>query len=187
MKFKVRDTVRIRNDLVTDTVYCNWAFTDDMEQYRGKIAIIEYVCSCDSCYKLSIDDCCFSWTDDMLEPVSDYTHLLKNGVFGETNNGDIFVIVNDTLVFENGSSEYVGNINENFGYHSFLSIDKDFYITNLFMNCDSFDMYKLKSTEMQQIYCKNTFTEEELRNFFSIEQLKKFYKEEYGYIIEVKE
>ena len=43
MKYKVGDKVRVREDLISNKKYVDYTFVYDMNQYKGKEFVIEYV------------------------------------------------------------------------------------------------------------------------------------------------
>ena len=116
MKYKVGDTVRIRKDLVSSRTYNDIYVTINRELYFGKIAKIKSI-EYDSVelYYLDIDNKKYIWTEDMLEPVEEkFTPKdLKTGMFGITNDGEKFVVVNNYLVFQKGTALSIKNLDEN--------------------------------------------------------------------------
>ena len=64
---------------------------------------------------------------------------LKTGMFGEMNNGDIFVIVNDSIVYEDGGFDELST----FDNDCLMSEDTDVCITKLTNKPKSFTQYKL--------------------------------------------
>ena len=75
---KIKDKVRIKSDLEVGQSYNNIVFTKDMEQYKGKLAVIENVLKADDDeeiqdiygYILKIDgqvEVYYLFSDDMLE------------------------------------------------------------------------------------------------------------------------
>ena len=75
---KIKDKVRIKSDLEVGQLYNNIAFTKDMEQYKGKLAVIENVLKADDDeeiqdiygYILNVDgqvEVYYLFSDDMLE------------------------------------------------------------------------------------------------------------------------
>ena len=72
MKYKVGDKVRIRSDLHEDESYGGYAFSAEMESYRGKIAIITFV---GNDYYVVDCDLLFAWTDEMFEPVEEMSAI----------------------------------------------------------------------------------------------------------------
>lgn len=68
-RFKVRDKVRVKSDLVIGRTYQDgWYFAQDMASYRGKIVTIAKV-ERNFTYRIKGDDRDFGWADDMFEPV----------------------------------------------------------------------------------------------------------------------
>lgn len=72
--FNVGDIVYVKSSLIVNEVYrmngdynkySGYYFVDEMEVYRGKIAVIKRVKN--NSYNLDIDDCKYGWTDEMLE------------------------------------------------------------------------------------------------------------------------
>lgn len=116
MKYKVGDIVRIRKNLVSGRIYNGIYITINREPYFGKIAKIKSI-EHDSIelYYLDIDNEEYKWTDDMLESVEEkFTPKnLKTGMFGITNDGEKFVVVNNYLVFQKGISLSIKDLDEN--------------------------------------------------------------------------
>ena len=71
MKFKVGDKVKIKDDLRDGRHY-----TISMNEYKGKIAIIEVV-DADSTYKLDVDCHARWWSEEMLEEYLPNTTKIK--------------------------------------------------------------------------------------------------------------
>lgn len=69
MKYKAGDKVRIRKDLKADVQYGSKRFTNLMCKYRGKETTITKVLS--NFYTLKVDDEMWSWSEEMLEPVTE--------------------------------------------------------------------------------------------------------------------
>ena len=118
MKYKVGDKVKIRKNLVSSRAYNGIYITINRETYFGKIAKIKSIeIEHDSVelYYLDIDNEEYKWTDDMLEPVEEkFTPKdLKTGMFGITNDGEKFVVVNNYLVFQKGTALSIKNLDEN--------------------------------------------------------------------------
>ena len=78
MMLKIKDKVTIKSDLEVGQSYNNIAFTKDMEQYKGKDAVIENVLKADEDeeiqdiygYILKVDgkvEVYYLFSDDMLE------------------------------------------------------------------------------------------------------------------------
>ena len=75
MKFKIGDKVRIRKDLVEETMYGTNIVDDAMTYYLGDVSAVTDACL--DGYKLAIDAGESYWTDEMLEhkTVSNGTNL----------------------------------------------------------------------------------------------------------------
>jgi len=65
MKFKVGDMVRIRKDLVEETMYGTNIVDDAMIYYLGDASVVTDACL--DAYKLAIDGGESYWTDEMFE------------------------------------------------------------------------------------------------------------------------
>lgn len=63
---------------------------------------------------------------------------LETGMFGEMNNGDIFVIVNDLIVYEDGDFDEVSMFDKD----CLISMYTDTCITKLTNKAKSFNYYK---------------------------------------------
>lgn len=102
MKFKVGDTVKIRENL-SSKGYGVAYFTSQMKKYRGKEAKITYIspdgCAC--C--LDIDSGQWGWSEDMLEP---YTSKIAKK---DLRDGDYCVFKNGDKAIKIGN--YVGTYN----------------------------------------------------------------------------
>ena len=72
MKYKEGDKVRIKTNLVPDKKYGSNTFVSEMLEFTGKDTIVNTVSG--NKYYLEIDKekGCWCWTDEMLEPVSEY-------------------------------------------------------------------------------------------------------------------
>lgn len=68
-KLEVGTRVKIKEDLIPNTVYGNITFVDSMGKYLGCKATIEHVISNPNTiiYELDIDDRCFWWTLEMFD------------------------------------------------------------------------------------------------------------------------
>ena len=134
-------------------------------------------------YLLDADNGKFYYGEDMLEfykkEKSSYKDLLQTGVFGETSDGEVFVVVEDKLVYQDGGFDTVALLNDELQFRSGK------YICRLVKDCDSFSQYK--KGYVKPIFVKSAFTEDELRYYFDIETLKELYKDETGFEIEIKE
>lgn len=49
--------------------------------------------------------------------------LLKTGVFGRTNEGENFGIVDDRMIYQDGGFDWIRNLNSNLEFPSFTKID----------------------------------------------------------------
>ena len=90
MKHKVGDKVKIRTDLVPDTMYGTGRFIENMMQYCGREATIKHVWSND----YALDGIDWYWTDEMFEEkhvpkfkVGDKVRVRKDLKIGEKYNG----------------------------------------------------------------------------------------------------
>lgn len=68
MKYKVGDNVRVRKDLISGTWFRDCLVTRDMCEMAGKEVVIRKVNK--KSYSLSTKGTEWSWTDEMLEPVT---------------------------------------------------------------------------------------------------------------------
>lgn len=143
MKYKVGDIVRIRKNLVSGRIYNGIYITINREPYFGKIAKIKSI-EHDSIelYYLDIDNEEYKWTDDMLESVEEkFTPKnLKTGMFGITNDGEKFVVVNNYLVFQKGISLSIKNLDENLE-HIYKNIRIESVYSNMLEFNDLNDCY----------------------------------------------
>lgn len=112
IKYETGDVVLIRRDLIANKFYANncketqdICCTENMARYRGQFAVITNIGKeADSYwYNLNIDGGTQDWSDGM------FVNL--NGTFGNTTNGDIFVIVDNRLIFQNG---YVSSLSDRY-------------------------------------------------------------------------
>ena len=183
MKFKVGDRVKLKDDLIIGQQYNGIKFCEEMEKYKEKICMIRVCHEYSKTYLLDIDDGGFYYGEDMLELYKDeefsYKDLLQTGVFGETSNGEVFVVIGNKLVYQNGEFDPINLLNDK------LQFKSGRFIYKLVEGCNSFSQYKKNYSK--SIFIKKVFTEKELRNYFDIETLKKLYKEETGIEIEIME
>ena len=185
MKFKVGDTVRIKNSLIVGQKYNDYVFNKDMEKYKWLTSTIKHVYT--SSYTIDIDNGRFSWTEDMLKPYKDYRELLQTGVFGEMSNGKIFVVVNDLLVYNTGGYDRINNLDES------LYFSNNVHVVKAVKDCESFDIYKeyYRGDEggNNVIYYNNILeiTETSLRYAFTIDELKELYETKTGRKVVIKE
>lgn len=70
-QLEIGTRVRVRKDLIPDTVYGGTAFVESMEKYLGYEATIEHVIINPDMiiYELDIDDRRFWWTSEMFDLV----------------------------------------------------------------------------------------------------------------------
>lgn len=140
MRYKVGDTVRIRKDLVADHQYGPEMLVGQMLKYLGREAKIETVSN--NVYCLDIDKNGWSWSEEMLEPVGSDRFSkkdLQSGMFGETQDGAIFVVAGYMLVYQAGGFDYLEDLNEDL---CFKFTDEDNWIARVVKDCHSFDLYK---------------------------------------------
>lgn len=131
MRYKDRDVVLISKDLKENVFYNNKEFViPEMLEYAGKGAIIE--CITNGTYKL--EDIPYFWTDDMIEKLVYREGLfdIENGMFGETTEGFIFVVVGDNLVYKDGFVDNLDIMLERFPEK----------ISKVVKGCESFNQYK---------------------------------------------
>jgi len=72
MKYKVGDKVRIKANLVANEEYGDKIFVRSMKKFTGKTATIFKVGINYYILKIDKENVCWGWTDEMLEPVSEY-------------------------------------------------------------------------------------------------------------------
>ena len=140
MQYKIGDTVRIRKDLVAFQDYGAARFIDKMSRYLGEEAKIEVVNK--DTYSLDVDQCAWLWSEEMFEPVETAVFSkkdLQSGMFGETNDGAIFVVAGDILVFEHGEYDFLNDLEEDL---NFKTPDEVYRIDRVVKDCLSFDLYK---------------------------------------------
>lgn len=163
-KYKVGDIVLIRDDLRINAFYSMEYDTEggycpsvSMLTYIGKFAKIESICNDGDCYKLDVDNQKCFWTDDM------FVNL--DGTFGETTDTrDLFVIVNQTMVFQNGYYDRLSN------YYKTKPHSGESNIGKLVSGCKSFRHYVngIQSNEFKVLYKFKKpvkYTYEELKRF----------------------
>lgn len=68
-QLEIGTRVRVRRDLIPDTVYGGTAFVESMEKYLGYEATIESATPYPNeiKYELDIDNRCFWWTSEMFD------------------------------------------------------------------------------------------------------------------------
>ena len=117
MRFKVGDTVRVREDLEVGKDYGGQRFTEDMNKYKGEIATISYI---NEFYKLYIGNPCWYWTDEMLEPVEEklFDNWLMNGDFMNQGHGQLNTpgkrVIKNIIGFEEKNCDNCKNYNTYF-------------------------------------------------------------------------
>lgn len=92
MKFKVGDTVKIRENLSLGRYY-SIHLSRSMLLNKGKEAKIIYVDSRDNSYQLDVDDGSWWWSEDMLEP---YTSKIAKK---DLQDGDKCILKNNEKAF----------------------------------------------------------------------------------------
>ena len=151
MCFSIGDKVRIREDLEVRRGYgfpVEVVFTASMARFRGREArVLSRTAS--GLITLDIDGRFHFWSEDMLETVEvSSTGLLQTGIFGILNTGDKFVVVNDTLVFQDGHFGLLEHYDNRDMQHGSLCIES---------------LYKARAfdamTEDTQIWARDTVRE----------------------------
>lgn len=71
MKYKVGDTVRVKNNLEIGVPHGKFRVTNEMGEYRGHWSKITEARHGIHGYKLEVDDGHWSWSETMLEPFTD--------------------------------------------------------------------------------------------------------------------
>jgi len=147
---KVGDKVKVRSDL-SSKVGASW---DMVRNWAGMVVTISAVepnvtdlgFSIPGSYHIEEDDgrggFKYLWHDHMFEDVTpaktgDMPEL-KTGVFGKTNEGDLFVVVGDLLVYKDGSWDNVADYTDpelNAQYDDDMTIDV-IYDACCFDGCD---------------------------------------------------
>ena len=165
MKYKIGDKVKIRSDLSAG-MFCGISiFTKEMERLKNKVLTIENYSEINYTYKLE-EFSAYCWTDDMLKSVEEkFTPKdLKTGMFGITINDEKFVVVDNLLVFQNGETTSIHNLNI-----FFEDIYKGKYIKEIYSNMSGF-----KDFDNEWIYNRIYKREKPKRTLSQI-------KEELGY------
>lgn len=125
-KFKVGDKVRIKKDLKVGNYYDGCYFNQEMNKYRGKIAIIEncsgysdYSSHCSNYsfmdrYKLNVDGLAWYWSSSMLEKVEEKVHFksLDQYFSGklEIENGFVIKQEEKKEILDKAEKEYLENL-----------------------------------------------------------------------------
>ena len=89
MKYKVGDKVKVRSDLVEDSVYGDNDVVSEMLKFLGNIMTIKQVD--EQCYYLEEDDERWCWTDEMLE------EGLKTETIGEVDDDSYLAVHADVV------------------------------------------------------------------------------------------
>lgn len=185
-KFKVGDKVRIKKDLKVGNYYDGCYFNQEMNKYRGKIAIIEncsghsdYSSHCSNYsfmdrYKLNVDGLAWYWSSSMLEKVEEKVHFksLDQYFSGklEIENGFVIKQEEKKEILDKAEKEYLENLLRPFK-------NKVKYIQKIwFDSCHSFltvDMGKIYET-----FCLPTF--ETNKMYKGMEQGKHYTLKELG-------
>ena len=87
MKYKVGDTVRVKNNLEIGVPHGKFRVTKDMGDYRGHESKITEARHDVHGYKLAVDDGLWSWSETMLEPLADDCPPKHNDVFDAARHG----------------------------------------------------------------------------------------------------
>ena len=107
MKFKVGDKVRVKTDLITKKNYNGVIFSEEMKKFKG----LEFYIRSTVVYGNTLNGIeQYFFTDDMLELVkqptkdpSQFTKAdLKNKMIIETQNGELYLIVDDVAISQSG-------------------------------------------------------------------------------------
>lgn len=106
MKFKVGDTVRIRNDLKADQKYGFHMVNQDMVNMGGNLYTIEEILAFPDHITYRLEGSCWAWTEEMLEPADNIVRMADGTIIGDFSTGgfcDSFrggkiPVVNDLIV-----------------------------------------------------------------------------------------
>lgn len=117
MKYKIGDKVKIRSDLSAGMFCGTSIFTKEMERLKNKVLTIENYSEINYTYKLK-EFSAYCWTDDMLESIEKkFTPAdLETGMFGITNKKRKFLVLNNNLVFQDGTVWAIDFLNIYFEY-----------------------------------------------------------------------
>ena len=162
MKYKVGDKVRVREDLVVWTprnmhagyhndegfIPANNDVVSEMAEHGGKVAtIVGYGGVLRNMYRIDLDACLYLWTDGMFTgladedaPAKEATPALpelKTGLFGVMDDGDVFVVVGERIVYQNGGFDFVKSFQNPEGAAKVCRINA-LYTGNAF-SCTKFD------------------------------------------------
>ena len=178
MNFKVGDKVRVRKDLMVDELYESHRFTKEMEKFKGlEFKVIStmkdgYLDNIDI-YRL--ESLHFIFTDEMLEsveePIKDPSQFtkadLKSKMVVETQNGDLYLVVDDVVIRRDG----------------FLNLDgynEDLTSNYAFKEYDIMGVYKYKNTihDNDASGFDTLMNKEKLTLIWQRQELKKITKDE---------
>lgn len=113
MKYKVGDKVRIRPDLKIGKTYISlWRLAIHAHKFLGQTGHISSVTD-DELYMLDFTGG-LEWPEEALELVKITINDLKTGMFGITNIGNKFMILNDVMVFQKGTWDDIHNWRNDF-------------------------------------------------------------------------
>lgn len=169
MKYEVGDVIKIKEDLLSlvDNEGCiNGCYVSTgMLDYQGITTSIVNVRENDK-YKILIDSAYWFWDSEMFEPVklSFKPDKFETGMFGEMNDGDRFVVVNDILVFKDGSYQPIADFDNNLtsGHYKVMKVKT---------GCDSFMQYNdsKKGTVVYERQRPKKLTHNEIENILGFD------------------
>ena len=167
MKYKVGDRVRIRTDLITNTLYSEYYFVKEMDRYKGKVANI--ICVDLYYYRIDIDNGKYVWTDDMLEFLTEeykvgyMIKIIDAGYGAKGCNGKIGVVTDKDA--NNGNVGLPNTFNVQILYKDY-NIDKIWSVNKdgkyeLLKECETYNIIEalnmpegtiLKCLETEQLF-----------------------------------
>lgn len=124
MNYKLGDVVKVRNNIFPGGYYGDLFMLADMVEYRGERAIVTHVYD-NGAYSISIDGGDYLWTDEMLEPTTDY----RVHTPGQFNTGDILTDIENgsCIVLAKMDDVYLLSESENFDiadkWYTIMEID----------------------------------------------------------------
>lgn len=174
-KFKVGDTVKIKENLTACKCYRDVFFTPGMEAHMGKVAKIVQITSSGN-YNLDIDNYRWAWSEDMLEK-ADFTKAdLKPGYLVKTKQYDLYMVMpsQNGLAFVNESgwlnaSDLKENLSDN--------ADEDYDIIEVY----GYSKYEYKALEINTATRDVLWKREENKKEMTITEIEK----ELGYPIKI--
>lgn len=126
--------VTLRDDLILGVYYNSILCTENVLKFKGQKVAIKYD-PYKECYALiGTNDKIYVSVGMFKETINNLLPKLETGMFGELTDGEIFVVVNDILVYE-------------FGRFSTTS-KTEYPIKRLVSKCKSFDGYKDQQYEI---------------------------------------